>query len=523
MQQHDVVIVGSGPAGVSAAFALLAKGLRILLVDGGRDASTPPPGERYLQQRFADATQWKWMVGQDFHAIRHARAASPKLRVPGYGYVFEGFAEHNAIEAHDFVALGSLARGGLSNAWGCGVAKWLPKELEDFPFPATDLDASYAAVARRMGISGAQPDDMEGYFSVDEWAGPPVPLDILQSALLEKYSASREMLLGQGFRLGRSRVAVLTESRADRDACDRLGNCLWGCARGALYSAAQDLATLRRQPGFDYLPGFVVAEVDGGDRPGIHGVGPAGPATHRAKRVLLAAGTLGSSRLALRALPQVSQLEIHSSPTAAFLLWMPRQLGQPMGPAFGLGQLSFALNVSPDIRAFGSLFNPQGIPLVEFVRHAPLGKSVAIDILGTLLKSCVVGNVFLPSRSPRGRMSLTEHGTLRIDGVQDEEVQRWMTVVQRNLGKHFRRLGAYLLPTSFTIGAKGSDIHYAGTLPMRRRPNAGETDRYGELAGLSGVHIIDGACLPTLTEKSHTMTIMANADRIGAHVARLLS
>jgi hypothetical protein len=28
------------------------------------------------------------------------------------------------------------------------------------------------------------------------------------------------------------------------------------------------------------------------------------------------------------------------------------------------------------------------------------------------------------------------------------------------------------------------------------------------------VHVIDGACLTAISEKSHTLTIMANADRI---------
>ena len=44
----DVIIVGSGPAGVSAAFPLLEAGLKVLMVDGGREANTPPPASPYL-------------------------------------------------------------------------------------------------------------------------------------------------------------------------------------------------------------------------------------------------------------------------------------------------------------------------------------------------------------------------------------------------------------------------------------------------------------------------------------------
>jgi hypothetical protein len=80
-------------------------------------------------------------------------------------------------------------------------------------------------------------------------------------------------------------------------------------------------------------------------------------------------------------------------------------------------------------------------------------------------------------------------------------------------------LGAILLPKSFTIGSVGGDIHYAGTHPMRNCPTLGETTSFGEIMSLDGVHIVDGACLPTLPAKSHTFMIMANADRIGREIA----
>jgi choline dehydrogenase-like flavoprotein len=54
---------------------------------------------------------------------------------------------------------------------------------------------------------------------------------------------------------------------------------------------------------------------------------------------------------------------------------------------------------------------------------------------------------------------------------------------------------------------------------MRRRPRIGETNVLGEIAGVANAHVVDGACLPTLSEKSHTLTIMANADRIGRALA----
>jgi hypothetical protein len=53
--------------------------------------------------------------------------------------------------------VGSLARGGLSNAWGCGVARLSAEELRDYPFPPGDIEKSYEIVTRRMGVSCSVP------------------------------------------------------------------------------------------------------------------------------------------------------------------------------------------------------------------------------------------------------------------------------------------------------------------------------------------------------------------------------
>jgi choline dehydrogenase-like flavoprotein len=98
-----------------------------------------------------------------------------------------------------------------------------------------------------------------------------------------------------------------------------------------------------------------------------------------------------------------------------------------------------------------------------------------------------------------------------------------MTEARHLLANSFRRLGAYLIPTSFTIGRPGSDIHYAATLPMTAKPKLGQTNQYGELEGASNINIVDGSSLSSLTAKSHTLTIMANADRIGKHIAEKLT
>ncbi|MGA2128891.1 MAG: FAD-dependent oxidoreductase, partial [Xanthobacteraceae bacterium] len=52
LHDADIVIIGSGPAGVSAAFPLVETGLRVLMIDGaGREAAgNRPAGEPWRKR-----------------------------------------------------------------------------------------------------------------------------------------------------------------------------------------------------------------------------------------------------------------------------------------------------------------------------------------------------------------------------------------------------------------------------------------------------------------------------------------
>jgi choline dehydrogenase-like flavoprotein len=518
----DVIVVGSGPAGVSAAYPLVEAGLRVLMVDGGKQPSVLPPETDFLTARTNDAEQWKWMVGEDFHALKMRDAVSPKLRAPSHAYAFDGFGRSNQIEGKDFITVGSLATGGLSNAWGCGVARYSAGEIAAFPIPPSELDYSYAKVSRRIGISGGTDDDLSSYFGLDEYSQPPIPMDALHTRLSQDYSTHRKTLNLQGFRLGRSRVAALSEDMSGRQACNLSGNCLWGCRRHSLYSAANDLPLLRKHVNFSELSGFVVDGLTRFDGYwALEGQATLGGRRRSitAVKIVLATGTLATTRIVLKTLNHRHPVSLLSCPTAAFLLWLPRLLGATRTPGFGLGQLSFSLGLRHNTIAFGSTFATTGILLSEFARHVPLRRRYGIDLLRGLLSSCVVGNLFLPGHLTTAEARLQANGSLIVTGKYCSVVVPLMDEAAKKLRKAYWHLGTILLPGSFTVGRPGGDIHYAGTLPMRKLPDVGETSPLGEVVGLGGVYVVDGACLPTLSEKSHTLTIMANADRIGSLIA----
>ncbi len=519
----DVVIVGSGPAGVSVAFPLVRSGLKVLMVDGGREEEVAPPSLPFLEGRSKDVNQWKWLVGEKFHALKHLESVSPKLRMPSHAYVFDKFTVSNPIDSTNFIAVGSLAKGGLSNAWGAGVARLSGDELLDFPFSESEIFRSYESVTRRIGVSGANNDDLSEYFGLDAWAQPPIGMDSLHAKIFAQYALHREKLASRGFRLGRARMAVISENLADRKACDILGNCLIGCHRRAIYSAGDEVFSLLKYKNFYYQSGFIIDEIESHN--GIASARGQYKQTFTsvtAKKIALAAGTLATTRLALMALRLTMPISLQSCPTAAFLLWLPSMLGTQRINGFGLGQLAFSLSLTPSIKGYGATFSTCGIPVNEFVRHMPFAARYGIDFARNLLSSCLVGNIFLPGHLSSTVAQIDANGILKIIGGYSDQVDSLLLKSSRRLRKAYRQIGAVVVPRSFIAGQPGADIHYSSTLPMRLSPTRGETNAQGEILGLENVHIVDGACLSTLPQKPHTLTIMANADRIGQKMASQL-
>jgi len=199
---------------------------------------------------------------------------------------------------------------------------------------------------------------------------------------------------------------------------------------------------------------------------------------------------------------------------AAFLLVLPAMLGHPRERAFGLAQLSFVLDrLHEGEAAMGNLFSTAGLPVSEFLAHLPITRNAGLPLMRALLPAAVVGNVFLPGSLSAHRVSLESDGSLAIHGGHDAGAAHALASARRRIAATFRRMGAWMLPGSFVAGAAGADLHYAGTLPIRANPQPHECYDNGEIAGLPEVYAIDGASLPMLPAKAHTLTIMANADR----------
>jgi len=519
--QWDAIVVGAGPAGVTAARTLLEGGWRVCLLDAG-ERPAPSPPRMDLSDFRQDPRHWRWFLGERLESLRALERDSPKLRTPVAQTVLRGYGAALQVDADGFRVVGCLAPGGLSNVWGAGVACFDAEDLSDWPVSVDALREAYSTVARRIGVSGNASDDLADYFGRWIPLQPPLPLDPPADVLYRRYERHRERVRAVGLTLGRSRNAVLTESLARREACTRCGFCLYGCGYQAIYNAALELEDLRRHPALTYVPGQWAEHLD---------VGPKGPQLTTLDRrtgerhawtapvILLACGTLATTRLVLGALGWLDRpVRLLSQPSMGFALWLPGCLARPYpNRFFGLAQLSFVATSRAEKErpiTAGNLFLACAVPLWELTSRLPVPPVWGYRLLRDLVPSLLLGNALFSATFSDHTVTLGQDGKLRVRGRYRPELFRCLRQVVRVLRRGFRRCGAWLLPGSVRLVTPGADVHYAGTLPHRRFPGPTETDVMGAVAGLEGVYVVDASVLPSLPAKAHTFTVMANAHRI---------
>ena len=102
----------------------------------------------------------------------------------------------------------------------------------------------------------------------------------------------------------------------------------------------------------------------------------------------------------------------------------------------------------------------------------------------------------------------------------DATEQRRIDEVERAIARGLRTLRCFRMQTMRPGHA--ASVHYAGTLPMSTSGDELTTDRHGKLARTQRVYVADGSVFPSLPSKGLTFTMMANADRIGCHLAKAL-
>jgi choline dehydrogenase-like flavoprotein len=514
-----IYIVGSGPAAVSCATALLDRGAQVTMLDAGLELEADNQRRR-AQLAASSPEQW---TAEQVEFLKKGVAAEtggiPLKRAYGSDFPYRGNGSFE-FRTNGTEVRPSFALGGFSNVWGGAVLPYCDSDLRDWPITVSDLAPHYKAVTGFMpmaiGPSGA--DGIDRMFPLYAENTTELQHSPQAQEWLAHLARHREQLAEAGIRFGSSRLAVAPN-------CVYCGLCMYGCPYGLIYNSAATLDQLRQRPGFHYLNGVTVESAsEDGERVTLQARRGAERETFCGARAFLACGALSTSAILLRSIGayDLPRRLLDSQYYLLPLLRRQRTRGAAQSQSHTLAQAFLELGdskVSPrtvhlQVYTYNELFSAAIQRMLG--PAAPLLRRPSTAILERML--LVQG--YLPSElSGHIELRLARDNAVELNAVSNAATAGALSAVVRKLRNNWRGLGAIPLATMLRRGTPGRGYHSGGTFPMRRSPAPMEADTLGRLHGHQRIHAVDSSIFPDIPATTITFTVMANAHRIASEVA----
>jgi len=525
MGPREEIVIGSGPAGVACAKALLDAGRHVWMVDGGSELE-PEKSQKLVElSRLPPAV---WPGDASLWMREGTRAGVKGLLKLTYGseFPYKRMPGATSMESDGVYVQFSMGKGGLSATWGTAVMPYRQKDMEDWPLTAEELAPHYRAVLEFMPVAQTVDGLAEDFpvFAPTE----PMPLGPQGRQLWQDLEGHEAGLRAQGLKFGRSRLAINASGAGAAGACTLCGLCMYGCPYGLLYSSAQTVDALRRHPNFRYTPGYAVQRVDESeDEVEVHAVRPDGSMeTLRGARAYVAAGVLASTAIVLRSLQAYDRPVIFRD-SHYFMLPMLRWRG---APGFERGNLQTMAQIFLEI--MDTKLSPYATHLQVYT-YSDLFEQPIRNMLGplaklfpwkTFLSRLTLIQAFMHSSdSPgfEGRLErVGDSDQLRLTAQKRPETDALVKQLLKKLWAVRGLTGMAPFEAMMQRGEPGRGFHTGGTFPMSAKPTGLESDLWGRPAGMKRVHVVDSSVLPSIAATTVTYTVMANAHRIGALVGR---
>ena len=242
---YDVIVVGSGAGGGMAAYVLTQQGLRVLMLEAGRNYQ--PQTETPMFQTNADAPL-RGTATPDKPFGFFDSTVGGGWTVPGEPYVvnrgpgtkWEDASDWKAKETNqNFMWWRPRMLGGRTNHWGrislrMGPYDFKPKTRDglglDWPFEYKDIEPWYDKTEALVGVYGDNnglentPDSLNGTLQ-------PPPKPRAHELLIRKHSQRL------GIPVIPSHMAILTKPLNGRAACFYATPCGRGCSIGANFQS----------------------------------------------------------------------------------------------------------------------------------------------------------------------------------------------------------------------------------------------------------------------------------------------
>ncbi|WP_451982230.1 FAD-dependent oxidoreductase [Azospirillum endophyticum] len=509
--RYDVIIIGSGAGGGTLAYHLAPTGKRILLLERGEHL----PRERenwesravVVEGRYKAPETWVDKDGRTFHPGTHyCVGGNTKL----YGAVLFRLRERDFGPLHH--------KGGVSPPWPIGYA---------------DLAPYYTRAERLYSVHGERGSDPTEPPCDDPYPHPPVSHEPRIQALFDdlKRAGHRPFPLPVGIRLD--------ESRPHRSDCVRCSTCDgFPCLVQAKADAhVTCVAPALEHPNVTLLTGAYVDRLEtspsGREIAGVVVRRDGVEATYRADIVVVSCGAINSAALLLRSandrhpgglanrsgvVGRHYMCHLNSALIAVSRRPNPTRFQKTLGLNdfyFGADDWDFPLgHIQMLGKTDAAMFSAESHGLLP-AGAAERFASHALDFWLT--------SEDLPDPDNRVEVGRDGRITLRYTPNNVEAHERLTTKLKQLL----RHIGCErtLIPREAYFGKRipiAGTGHQNGTVRFGHDPETSALDLHCKAHDLDNLYVVDASFFPSSAAVNPTLTIIANALRVGDHLAARL-
>lgn len=553
MSEYDAIVVGSGAGGGMAAYALAKRGVRVLMLEAGRDYD--PVEETPMWEHFSEAPLFGAGTPDKPQGYYDATIGGGST-VPGEPYT--------VAEGSRFYWWRARMLGGRTNHWGRLSLRFGPYDFKgysrdglgsDWPLDYDELSPWYDRVERLIGVFG----EAEGIEN-----SPDSPPGVLQPAPpMRGYERFVKAVLARkfGVTVAPAHSAILTQPLGDRAACVYATDCQRGCSIKATFQSPtvliQPALTTGRLEVRTLAHVYEVATDARGRASGVRYIDKATGARNAvsARAVVLAASTGETARILLNSrggrglangsgqigLNLMDTVNLGMSAHIPALEDLPpwndegTSLYHAYAPWWGYdemrrGKLDFSRGYH--LEMWGGRLAPtvedglqlarqsgrMGSGLLRDLRRR-FGATVSISGRGEMLPNAETFMDLDPTVRDQWGLPAPRfhyrHGPHEIAAA---------THMHASLREFFAGMGATLppedgRPIAERIRPGGSVVHEVGTCRMGDRARDSVVDRWGASWEVPNLYVADGAVFASLPDKNPTLTILALAWRSAAHLA----
>jgi choline dehydrogenase-like flavoprotein len=537
--EYDAIVVGSGISGGWAAKELTEKGLRVLLLERGRNVEHV--------KDYVNATKGPWQYPHRGGRTLSMEEAYPVLKrdYPLNETNLDFWASDKDspyTEVKRFDWFRGYQVGGRSLMWGRQSYRWSDFDFEanakdgiaaDWPIRYADVAPWYDYVEKHAGISGSienLPQLPDGQFH------PAMPLncgeELVAGRLTKLYDGKRRIIPG--------RTANATKALPGRSACQYRNACWLGCPVGGYFSTQSSTLPPAMATGRLTLKPFaIVTEVIfDKDRKRASGVRVLDAVSNQttdymARVVFLCASTLNSTWLLMRSATDVWPGGLGSS---------SGQLGHNlMDHHFRLGaegKLDGMLDKYYYGRRPTGFYIPRYRNLFgdkrEYLRGFGYQGSAGREGWGRAVAELGVGGKFKDEATEPGRWNIGATGfgemlpnhknrvsldetkrdkwglpVIKIDCATGENERLMRKDMMADMAEMLEQCGVKDVKTYDNKYYPGMGIHEMGTARMGRDRKSSVLNRWNQVWDAPNVFVTDGSCMASAACQNPSLTYMA--------------